>query len=93
MLDTKSYRSFLKRMRKILNGCQLSKKTAEAMSKTEYYDYTGSWEATEHIHYYYDAQKVSAYKNDVLELCRDLPKLNGTLPDLCRPYFSDRFIK
>ena len=74
------YRAFTRKLAKILDDCKLSKEEVAGRPSNTYYDDTGSWEETKHIHYYFDIEKIKAHKEAALSICRDLPKLDEDIP-------------
>lgn len=80
MLEKQEHRSFTRKLAKILDDCRLSKEEVLNRPTNTYYDDTGSWEETKHIHYYFDIDKIESHTDEVLSLCRDLPKMERELP-------------
>ncbi|MBO5121843.1 MAG: hypothetical protein J6J01_01760 [Oscillospiraceae bacterium] len=81
MLDKKEYRSFTGKLSRVLDDCKVLK---DEISERRYFDDTGFWEDTKHIHYYFDVEKIQlheeTYKEDILSICRDLPKIEKDFP-------------
>ena len=59
MLERKAYRSFSKKLNKILNDCKLSKEETLSRPLSTFYDDKGSWEETKNVHYFFDIEKVA----------------------------------
>ena len=53
MLERKAYRSFSKKLNKILNDCKLSKEETLSRPLSTFYDDKGSWEETKNVHYFF----------------------------------------
>lgn len=81
MLEKKERRLFSRRLSKVLDDCKLSK---DEISGNPYFDDTGYWEETKHIHYYFHGEKIishkEAYREEILSICRDLPKIEKEAP-------------
>ena len=103
MLERKAYRSFRRQVSKILDDCKLSKADTISRPLSSYYDGTGFWEETKHIHYFFDVDKIQSHKNEVLALYSELPKLTSEIPGfaasiapvslLCNPSTRSLFLE
>lgn len=93
MIEKKAYRSFIRNLSRILDDCKLSKEEISSRPRSSFFDDTGFWEETKHIHYYFDVNKIKSHKDAVLDLCRDLPKIEKAVPGLARCNLTNCIIK